>query len=265
MAGVITLLTDFGTRDHYVAAMKGAILSWCPTATLVDVCHRVAPQDVSAAAYLLSCCRRDFPVGTVHLAVVDPGVGGRRKALALSAGGMYFVGPDNGLFTHVIREDKDWKAREITNESLFRRPVSSTFHGRDIFAPTAASLVSGLPFEEVGPPVRCPVELDLPKPIIKKGEITGTIIHVDRFGNLISNLRKEHFEQAGIEIGRITSKAYTEDKTCLTELLDKSGEKPIFLFNSSGYFEIAVRNGSAAKKLGLSRGDSMTITSEISG
>lgn len=262
MAKVITLLTDFGTRDHYVAAVKGVILSRYPEVTIVDISHEVPPQDVAEAAYLLSCCWREFPESTVHLAVVDPGVGGERKPMALSAAGQYFVGPDNGIFTYVLRETTAWVAREITDEKLFRRPQSPVFHGRDIFAPAAAALASGYNFENIGPLIDNPVELPLAEVLAEPNEIQAEVIHVDRFGNAVTNVRASHLEAAGITPENMKLEISGKSVNAFFSHYAQGSESPFALFGSGGYLEIAIKNGSAAEQTGTARGQRIVIKSQ---
>ena len=260
VSSIVTLLSDFGTRDHYVAAMKGAILTRLPEAVLVDVSHDVPPRDIAVAAYLLAGCRRDFPPGTVHLAVVDPGVGSERLPMALAAADQFFVGPDNGIFTHVLRETESWRARRIAAADLFRVPVSATFHGRDIFAPAAAALASGMPIEKVGPPIGKPVELDLPEVIIAEREVRGAVIYVDRFGNLITNIRARHLDAAELKPEMMAATIAGEAVEGFADFYAAGPpDRPFFLFGSGGYLELAVRGGSAADTLHAERGDRITI------
>ena len=260
VSSIVTLLSDFGTRDHYVAAMKGVILTRLPEAVFVDISHDVLPRDIATAAYLLAGCRRDFPAGTVHLAVVDPGVGSERLPMALAAAGQFFVGPDNGVFTHILRETEKWSARRIAAEDLMRVPVSATFQGRDIFAPTAAALASGMPFDEVGPPIEKPVELDLPEVIVAEREVRGAIIHVDRFGNLITNIRAGHLAAAGLKPEIMAATIAGESVKDFADYYAAGPHgKPFLLFGSGGYLELAVRGGSAADTLDAERGNAIQI------
>jgi S-adenosyl-L-methionine hydrolase (adenosine-forming) len=246
---VITLLTDFGLQDSFVGALKGVMLSVNPDLTLVDISHLVPPQDVFTGAFILGQSCFCFPPNTVHLAVVDPGVGTSRKALAVSAGGHFFVAPDNGILTYALA-GQDFKAFEITAQEYFRKPVSSTFHGRDIFAPIAAWISRGIPLHRLGTVLEDPVRLRLPAPIrVDESLIQGCILAVDRFGNLITNLMPADLPQScKILAGRmeITSrrKTYSEGMP---------GE--VFLIpGSAGYLEIAVKDGSAASDLNLKSG-----------
>jgi S-adenosylmethionine hydrolase len=185
---LITLLSDFGTRDPYVASMKGVILGLNPGAVLVDLSHEVPPQDVKAGALMLAGAAPYFPAGTIHLAVVDPGVGSGRRALAARAGGQFWVGPDNGLFHLAFRGAPKLTVVSLANHAFFRPRVSATFHGRDIFAPVAAHLSLGVDLDILGPRITDLVSLTFPEPAVTPAMIRGEIIWVDGFGNLVSNI-----------------------------------------------------------------------------
>ncbi|MDH7571070.1 MAG: SAM-dependent chlorinase/fluorinase [Armatimonadota bacterium] len=256
---VITLLTDFGTRDAYVAAMKGVILQLAPDATLVDITHQVAPQDVAEGAFALAACWRYFPDGTVHLAVVDPGVGSARRGIAIAAEGHYFVGPDNGLFSMALAHCGTRRIVALENARLFRHPVSHTFHGRDIFAPVAALLSRGMALTEAGPEVADMVLLPQAAPRrVGPGEWEGEVLAVDRFGNLITNVRGEGLAHekvrvmvGGLEI-RGVSRCYADvDEGALLALV-----------GSSGFLEVAVNRGSAARLLKAERGTPVRVRVE---
>jgi S-adenosylmethionine hydrolase len=245
MPAILTLLTDFGSADSYVAELKGVILSAVPGATLVDISHAIVPGDVRAAAYVLDRAWRQFPGGTVHLAVVDPGVGTERAALALKAHGQYFVGPDNGLFSFVLRD-------EPVQCVMLPVPAAAapTFHGRDLFAPAAAALAAGRPLESLGAPFAgIPERLSTREPFHEGKVLVGEVIHVDRFGTLITNFTPDNMpdyaslEVEGIEIGRL-QRTFGDVPT--GTLLTYVG--------SDGHVEIAVRDGSAARKLGIGVG-----------
>jgi S-adenosylmethionine hydrolase len=242
---IVTLLTDFGTSDSYVAEMKAAVLAAAPETTLVDVTHAVPPGDVRAAAYLLGRTWRRFPAGTVHLAVVDPGVGTTRAALAMGAGGHGFVGPDNGLFTHVLR-DQEVEIVALTVPET----AAATFHGRDLFAPVAAALARGMALSVLGEPfLGIPERLVYGEPRYEGKSIVGEIVYVDRFGTLVTNLTADNvpayavLEIEGLEIGRLR-RTYGDVPT--GGLLAYHG--------SGGAIEIAVRDGSAARRLGMGVG-----------
>ena len=252
---VVTLLTDFGARDAYVGMMKGVIVARCPQESLVDLTHEVAPGDVAAAAYLLSTAWRYFPTATVHLAVVDPGVGGDRKALVAEAGGQFFVGPDNGLFTQVFTDAPPSRVVSIENEAVFLKHVSRTFHGRDIFAPAAAALAAGAAIESLGPAARRWQSLSGAAPWRSRdGTLIGQVIHADRFGNLITNLRDRDLPvRPAIRIGgrELAGLAATYESVPAGELLA--------LIGSSGRLEISVNRGSAAEMLGVGPGTQVAV------
>jgi S-adenosylmethionine hydrolase len=242
---LITLLTDFGTSDSYVAEVKGALLNAAPEVTLVDVTHAVPPGDVRAGAYLLGRAWHRFPPGTIHLAVVDPGVGTERAALAIAAHGHCFVGPDNGLFTLVLRDAE-------VQIVVLRPPdgASPTFHGRDLFAPAAAALAAGTPLAELGQPFGgMPVRLVYREPRHEGKSVIGEVMYVDRFGTLITNLTPEVvpsyavIEVEGLEVGPL----------CRTYADVPTGGVVAYL-GSGGQVEIAVRDGSAARRLGMGVG-----------
>lgn len=247
---IITLLTDFGLRDHYVAAMKGVMLSLNPDLTLVDISHLVPPQDIFSGAFILSQAYACFPVGTIHMAVVDPGVGAERKALAVSAGGHIFLAPDNGLLTYVFRSHEGFSAYEITAEHYFRKPVSATFHGRDVFAPVAAWISRDIALHQLGPVASDPVWLKIPEPLrVQDNRIQACILSVDQFGNLITNLLPADAPSTAriLAGGReITSFRRTYGEGLPGEVFIVPG--------STGYLEIAVKEGSAASLLGLKGG-----------
>ena len=256
---LITLTSDFGLADGYVGAMKGVILSIAPAAALVDLTHQIPPQDVRAGAYALSQAAGEFPAGTVHLAVVDPGVGGPRRALAVRARGCLWVGPDNGLFTHVLGDPAAAaEARQLSHTGLARPDMSATFHGRDLFAPAAAHLASGFPFAEVGPPVTDPVRLAAPQPRRDGADLIGEVVHVDGFGNLITNLPAAMLDALP---GRPTVRV--EADTVVAGLSATYGSVPdgdvVALIGSGGLLEIGVNGGSAADTLRLGRGSLVTV------
>jgi S-adenosylmethionine hydrolase len=249
---VIALLTDFGTRDYYVGAMKGVILSVAPSAVIVDITHEVPPQDIREAAYTLRACYRDFPAGTVFVAVVDPGVGSGRQALAVESGGYYFLAPDNGLLNFVL---DDARIFELTNKRFFRGPVSNTFHGRDIFAPVAVHLSLGVKIEKLGPPVSDPVRLVEGKPAISENGIEGEIIHIDRFGNIVTNILGADLPTAyRVELGG----AVIEDHR---RFYAEAGKDEVFsIIGSVGFLEISVRDSSARDTLQVRIGQRVYVT-----
>jgi hypothetical protein len=252
---IITLLTDFGSKDPYVGVMKGVILSICPGARLVDLSHEVPPQQVASASYLLKSVLPYFPEGTVHLAVVDPGVGGARKAAALASEGRFFVGPDNGLFPAALGERGIEKGVEIT-EKAYRLPgTSPTFHGRDIFAPAAAHLAAGLSLGKLGPKCSHWVWRELPRPRRINGGLEGEILWVDGFGNLVTNFQAPYPDSFRLKVGKVVVK---KSGTHYAEV--KVGEA-LVLPGSSGHLEVSVNGGRADVK--LKAGIGMKVVLEI--
>ena len=258
---IITLLTDFGAQDYFVGATKGAILSLNPDAQIVDLTHEIPPRDIRAGAFNLLAVHRDFPAGTIHVGIVDPGVGSARRGIIISCANQFFVGPDNGLFSWICERERDYRAVQLTNESFFRHPVSETFHGRDIFAPVAAALSTGVAMEDFGPVIDDVIQLESLEPTRRgRGVLEATIIHIDRFGNCITNLRRDHLSAVaklvinGREIGfRPFFSARGMDE----------GEL-FYLFGSAGFAEIAVRDDSAAKILEVQYGQAvMALTGRI--
>jgi S-adenosyl-L-methionine hydrolase (adenosine-forming) len=257
-APIITLLTDFGLEDTYVASMKGVILGICPDARLVDVCHLVPPQDVRTGAFLLASVYKDFPPGTIHLAVVDPEVGTDRRGLLLKADRYLLVGPDNGIFSWIWRAATAREAYSLEHPDFWRNPVSKTFHGRDIFAPVGAHLGMGVPARAFGPPCT-PCLAAWTDPLETEYEILGEVIHIDHFGNAVTNITIEALDRLAprsrlaVRIAGLT----------LSPILDTYGDqeagKPVTLIGSSNRLEIAVNQGHAARERGFRGGDPVSI------
>lgn len=253
---IIALLTDFGLRDHYVGAVKGAVLSVCPEATIVDIAHELPPHDVLAGAFALAAAYPAFPRGTVFMAVVDPGVGSSRRGLALDAGGHRFVAPDNGLLGLVLAEQRRGSLHAVDNRDLYRPHVSDTFHARDVFGPVAAHLARGLPLKDVGPRVNDPVPLPMP-PVRETapGEWQASVIHVDRFGNLTTNLAEAQLQRI---VARGRREAVVVVEGAVVPLARTYSDVPpgeaCALIGSSGLLEVAVNQGDASRLLGARRG-----------
>ena len=259
---LVTLLTDFGTRDYFVAAMKGVILSRSPGVTLVDVSHEIPPHDVAAGAFTLLALYRDFPPGTIHVGVVDPGVGSARRPIVALAGGQAFVGPDNGLFGHVLHREPAARVFHLREPRFFRHPGSTTFHGRDVFAPVAAALAGGAAPESMGPPIEDFVRLDpLAAHRAEDGTIRGSIVHVDHFGNCITSIAREdlppHSDDRRIHV-RFGGHRIRSIRRAFEEGGAAPGE-PFGIWGSAGLLEIAVDRDSAAKKLGVQRGQPVEV------
>lgn len=261
----ITLLTDFGTADHFVGAVKGVILSINPAATIVDITHQVPPHDIDAAAYTLLACYQTFSAGTIHLGVVDPGVGSARRPIVVQAGGQLFVGPDNGLFSHVLDREPDYKVFHITSMQFFRNPVSQTFHGRDIFAPVAAELSKGLPPETLGEQIFDPVRLPSLRPEITetgtegRRKIKGRIIHIDRFGNCVTNIDRSVLPESDEQRVSLVVRG-KRIEALQASYAETSSKKRLFaIWGSNEFLEISAKNRSAAKILDAECGDSVVL------
>ncbi len=273
MSAIITLTTDFGLADAYVAAMKGVILGINPEAKLIDICHTIKPQNILQAAFVLSTAYQFFPAGTIHLVVVDPGVGTERRAIILKTPSAHFVAPDNGVMSYVIEQSSaklpktcinqhqvelgpGLEAVAITKPRFWRSPVSPTFHARDIFSPVAAWLSLGFPAIDFGKTITTVTMLPLPHPSrTSENTLVGHILHVDSFGNLITNILSSDLPQAKepitIEVGTQLisglSRTYAEDEGLLA------------LIGSSGYLEIALKNGNASSFLDTEVGNAVRI------
>jgi S-adenosyl-L-methionine hydrolase (adenosine-forming) len=259
---LITFLTDFGTCDYFVGAMKGVILSNAPNARLVDITHEIPAQDIEAAAFTLLATYSSFPAGTIHVAVVDPGVGSSRRPLLITAGDYFFVGPDNGIFSYVCERESDCRVFEVTKNEYFRHPVSATFHGRDVFAPVAAALANGVKPRELGKEMKKPVRLAplLPeKP--KNGKLKARIIHIDRFGNCITSLTEKQLTAGMIAGGAhlvINDTEISSFRNFFSEQ-NRNGKELFCIWGSAGFLEIAATNRSAAKILKAKRGQPVIV------
>lgn len=258
MPVIVTLLSDFGSGSPYPAEMKAALVSLCE-ASLIDITHDVPRHDIRTGAYLLSAVARSTPAGTVHLAVVDPGVGTARRPIIVSSGGQSFVGPDNGLLLPAAKRVGRPRVYEITGPDILQGPVSSTFHGRDIFAPAAARLVQGTPPDALGRTVDAYVDLDLGAGRRRGAALAGEVIYVDAFGNLITNIPAEALVADGrpvaVTVGRRRLRAVSA-----TAYGDVPSGSVAVVPNSDGLLEVAVREGSAASRLSATRGSLVTIT-----
>ncbi|MEO6392418.1 MAG: SAM-dependent chlorinase/fluorinase [Pyrinomonadaceae bacterium] len=257
----ITLLSDFGMADYFVGAVKGAVLSIAPAAVLVDLTHEIPAHDIATGAFALSAAYAEFPAGTIHLAVVDPGVGSSRRAIAIQTRDYFFVGPDNGLFSLIYDRELDRRIFQLTEVKYFRRSESTTFDGRDVFAPVAAHLANGVSITEFGPEVHDPVRPPWPIPQAgSDGSISGTIIHIDHFGNCVTNITKEQLNRSGpadkydLQIG-----PHRIDRQFNSYEGGGSSGEPLILWGSAGYLEISMRKASAALSLGIKTGDHLRL------
>ncbi len=241
MTPPLTLLTDFGTADYFVGAVKGAILSVNPNVPIVDITHEIPAQDIEAGAFILLAAYKTFPRGTIHVAVVDPGVGSARRPIIVTANDQFFVGPDNGIFSYISAH----RTFHVTAEKYFRPNPSSTFHGRDIFAPVAAALSTGVAPEEFGPEINDEVRLpSLETPL--------RIIHIDRFGNCVTNIRRETFQGRSLSINGKTIRTFRNFYG------EASAGELFAIWGSAGFLEISVNGGSAARILDAKRGDTIS-------
>ncbi len=252
-SGVITLTTDFGLSDPYAAVMKGVILTINPAARLVDITHEIPAGSIFQAAAVIREAFSFFPEGTVHIGVVDPGVGGKRRCIAVEQSDHFFVGPDNGIFWPILEGQDQANVFEITEKRYLLPAVSRTFHGRDVFAPAAAHISRGTNPRGMGPPVADPVQLHIPKPHIRGNVLYGQVIRVDHFGNLITNIHRSDmnsFLGTGRPLIRIGKLALREVRHIYASA--EEGE-PLALYGSSYYLEIAVNAGKASEQLGLGK------------
>ncbi len=259
-ARTITLTTDFGLSDHFVGTMKGVILGIAPEARIVDITHRIQPFEIVEGAFAIAQAYRYFPKRTIHVVVIDPGVGSQRRAIVAEMAGQYFIAPDNGVLSMIFGREAKRTVRHIVNEKYFLHPVSRTFHGRDIFSPVAAHLAAGVPAARFGKTIDDYATLAFDKPTrTGKRTWTGLVLKIDRFGNLITNLSAADFPDlktrvfelnAGLE--RISRLAATFSECAPGELFVVAG--------SSGYLEVAINQGSAAKLLGCASGSPVELT-----
>ena len=245
---VITLLTDFGNVDYFVGAVKGAVLSVNPNAVIADITHEIAPQDIEAAAFTLLASYQTFPAGTIHVAVVDPGVGSARRPIVVRAGDQLFVGPDNGIFTYIYDREPSYQVFHITSEKYFRPSPSTTFHGRDIFAPVGAALSNGVRPEDLGPGITDPVRL-------KYSEFLR-IIQIDRFGNCITNITRDLIDPKRSPTIVINRKEIRSFRECYG---DASPNELFAIWGSAGFLEISINGSSAAEVLRAKRGDTIIV------
>jgi len=256
---IITLTTDFGLSDHFVASMKGVILGILPDAHIVDISHQVSAFNISEAAFVISQAYPDFPSKTVHVVVIDPGVGTSRRPILVSAAGQFFIAPDNGVLSMVYSREKH-AVRAITNAKYFRRPVSDTFHGRDIFAPCAARLAKGARAASFGKPFGEYVRLAIDEPARTGARSwSGMVLKADRFGNLITNFRVSEFPILLTRPFRFAAGGCEITEMARTFADFPQGELFV-LVGSAGFIEISMNQGSAAERLGIGAGAAVDLT-----
>ena len=257
---MITLTSDFGLKDPYVAEMKGVILTINPKATLIDITHEVEKFNIRMAAFMLASATPYFPQGTIHLAVVDPGVGTQRRAILIQTKKSFFVGPDNGILILAAQNQGIEHVYQLTNPKFMLPKISSTFHGRDIFAPAAAHLDKGVQPTEFGPEIKDPINPEFTKVKRANRSLIGEVMHIDGFGNIITNINEKdmvqnHAEKVNVDLLDISLKL-TFGKT----YAQAKPKEPIALIGSHGFVEIALNQGNAAEKFHAKAGDKIVVT-----
>ena len=264
MRPIVALVTDFGSTDHYVGAMKGAILSVAPDAQLVDILHDVAPQDIEGGAHALTSAYAVFPAGTVFVAIVDPGVGSARRGLAVEAGVHRFVAPDNGILTGLFEDHPDARVHALAAKRFWRDPVSPTFHGRDIFGPVAGHLAMGARLDDLGPAATDALRLPrTPVRAVGPDEWEASVVHVDRFGNVTTNVSARVLDEILAapdgERREVVVHAGPVSAPLVATYSDVPAGEPCALVGSSGRLEVAVNGGSAATVAGVQKGATLRV------
>lgn len=257
---LITLTTDFGESDYFVPAMKGVILGINPAAEIVDVTHLIPAHDIYAAAFTLMCCYKDFPKNTIHLVVVDPGVGSSRRPIMVMTDDYNFIGPDNGVFSYIYHREQVNRVVCFTTEHYFRQPVSSTFHGRDVFAPCAAYASKLVDWRMMGEEISDPVRFNTPAPALASGnQIRGAVIHIDRFGNLITNITRAELTEELIRAGARVRIGAHEAARVLTHFAEANPNELFAYFGGAGFLELATPRQSAARLVEGRRGAEVEV------
>jgi S-adenosylmethionine hydrolase len=260
---IITLTTDYGTNDHLVGTLKGVILKINPDVTIIDITHHVAPFDLLDGALSIGAAYSYFPARTIHVVVVDPGVGTDRRPLLVSAENQYFVAPDNGVLSLIYERDPNVVVRHANVEHYYLQPVSKTFHGRDVFAPVAAWLAKSGQSSAMGDVIEDYKKLAMPRPRATNGVLKGVVMRVDGFGNLITNFRAEDLSEDARQAGKVNFQVGTHAVSRLVETFALgNANEPIAYVGSSGYVEIAVNKGNAARTLSLGRGAAVILQSK---
>lgn len=259
---VIGLMTDFGTKDHYVASMKATIFQINPNVKVIDITHEITPHDIFEAAFVLRTVYKDFPFLSMFVTVVDPGVGTSRKPILVCTDNYYFFTPDNGIVSFVLLKEPLSKVIHLTADHYFSSDMSTTFHGRDIFATTAAWMSKGIDSDQLGDPIDSFVRLKVPGCAFANKTLKGLIIHVDRFGNLITSIHKEDIDRIKGHLGEKPFTIQIKDKTVTEFRADYAGQKGalFYLFGGAGYLEIASSKMKASDVLKAGRGEAVTIT-----
>ena len=257
---IITLTTDFGESDYYVAAMKGAIFTVNPAVEIVDITHLIPPHDIYAAAFTLICCYKEFPKMTLHTVVVDPGVGSSRRPILVMTDDYNFIGPDNGVFSYIYQREHVNRVVHLMTEHYFRRPVSNTFHGRDVFAPCAGYVSKLVDWRMMGEEISDPVRFNTPTPsVASEKHIRGAVIHVDRFGNLITNITEAELTPDLVRAGARVKIGNHEAARVLTHFAEADKDELFAYFGSAGFLELAVSRQPAARITGARRGAEVDV------
>jgi len=261
---IVTLLSDFGLKDPYMAEMKAVILSICPEARIVDISHEIEKFNIRMGAFVLASAAPYFPLGTVHVAVVDPGVGTKRRPIIVETEHCFYVGPDNGLLMLAAQREGICHVYHVSNPQYMLPQVSRTFHGRDVFSPAAAHLARGCPPSEFGPEIHDYTLPEFAKPCVRKGELLGEVLHIDDFGNIVSNISAEDLEKIGIREG-CPLHVKLGGKTLALKVCSAYGEvpakKPLGIIGSSDFLEISINQGNASKVFKAKIGDSVRVSS----
>ena len=257
---IVTLTTDFGLKDPYVAEIKAVILDICQNAVIVDITHEITKFDTRMGAYVLACAAPYFPKGSIHLVVVDPGVGTQRRPIVIQTQRSLFVGPDNGILFLAAKNQNIIRIHELTNPDLMESKVSNTFHGRDIFAPAAAHLANGIKPENFGPKISEVKKPEFSKTIREKGKLVGTVLHVDGFGNIITNITEKELEQNCMKDAVTVELPFYKAKLKLCKAYgDVEVKEPLALIGSHDFLEISLNRGSASKKFEVKPGDKIKL------
>jgi S-adenosylmethionine hydrolase len=257
---IITLTTDYGTRDHLVGAMKGVILKVMPDVRIVDISHQVLPCDILDGALTLGMAYKYFPPNTIHVVVVDPGVGSPRRAILVTGDHHFFIAPDNGVLSMVYEQEESFSVRHITSDHYFLRPLSNTFHGRDVFAPVAAWLAKNQQPMSFGEEITDPVRFSMPKPKTAEGKVKGVVLKVDNYGNLVTNITAEHIPQVFLPDGRFRININGKEVTRVVQNYGEGApDEACGILGSAGMLEISVNRGSASRSLGAQRGAEVVV------
>ncbi|HKP87950.1 MAG TPA: SAM-dependent chlorinase/fluorinase [Blastocatellia bacterium] len=252
---LITLTTDFGAADYFVPAMKGVIYTINPAAEIVDLTHQIPPHDIYSAAFTLMCCYKDFPKMTLHVVVVDPGVGSSRRPILVMTNDYNFIGPDNGVFSYIYQREHVNRVVHFTVPHYFNAPVSNTFHGRDVFAPCAAYTSKLVDWRKMGEEITDPVRFNTPTPVaLSQKQIRGHVIHIDRFGNIITNITKDHLTDEHLQAGPRVRIGSHEAARVLTHFAEANRDELFAYFGSAGFLELAIARQSAARVADARRG-----------